>query len=238
MQEIRVYDTTELYGEKGRFRVMEFNNQAIQGALDLNRPKRVVFEYPRAIIHLMEYNNSFFADVFAIGHGIGTIPGYFAEKRFKVAEINAEVVELSRRSFGYTLDNVEIGDGRQILEHEPANRYDYIILDAFTAKGTPQHLTSDGFFRMTRSKLHPQGSIIMNLMGKGGHDPLIGAIHTTLSGEYAYIKTFALRSGGAAGMLNILMMGSSRPIRYQARYLAGFTEIHPAPGYVIGDTCE
>lgn len=188
--EITVYDTTELYGEKGSFRVMQFSNHATQGAMDLNDPQRVLFEYPRAIIHFMEFNLPSFEDVFLIGHGIGTIAGHFPEKRFKVAELDKQVVELSRRCFGYSQDNVVIGDGRQILEGEDPQVYDYIILDAFTAAGTPRHLISREFFSITRSKLNTSGYILMNLMGKGEHDPLINAIYTTLAEEYAYIKAF------------------------------------------------
>ncbi|ULO06786.1 fused MFS/spermidine synthase [Paenibacillus sp. 19GGS1-52] len=233
--EITVYDTTELYGEKGKFRVMEFSNKAIQGALDLNHPKRIVFEYPRAMIHLMEVNEPYFEDVFVIGHGIGTIAGYFAEKRFKIAELDAEVVELSRTCFGYNQDNVIIGDGRTILEGEERSTYDFIILDAFTAAGTPRHLTTSEFFSTTYSKLNSHGSIIINLMGKVEHDPLVNAIHTTLSEQYPYVKSFALPAEGAADIQNIIIIGRKRPIQFQARQMAGFTEINLGQGHMIWD---
>lgn len=233
--EITVYDTTELYGEKGKFRVMQFSNNAIQGAMDLNHPKRVVFEYPRAIIHLMEFNEPFFEDVFVIGHGIGTIASYFSEKRFKIAELDPEVVNLSRRYFGYSKDNVVIGDGRQILEDEAPHKYDYIILDAFTAAGTPRHLVSSEFFSITSSKLNAHGFIIMNLMGKGENDPLVNAIYTTLSAEFSYIKSFALPSEGAGDIRNIIIIGGNQPIRFQARHMAGLGEIQLGQGYLIRD---
>jgi spermidine synthase len=235
-QEISVYDTPELYGEKGNFRVLEFSNKAIQGAMDLNHPERILFEYPRAIIHLMDFNTPSFEDVFVIGHGIGTIAGHYSEKRFKVAELDDKVVELSKRFFGYRKDNVIVGDGRLILGSEEPLAYDFIILDAFTEKGTPLHLTSREFFRITREKLDSQGSIIMNLMGKGENDQLLNAIHTTLSEEYAYIKSFALPSEGAADILNIIIMGRNKPIGFQARHMAGFTEIELGQGYIIRDS--
>lgn len=233
--EITVYDTTELYGEKGAFRVMQFSNLAVQGAMDLNDPERIIFEYPRAIIHLMEMNLPSFENVFLIGHGIGTIAGHFPDKRFKVAELDSEVVELSRRYFGYSKDNVVIGDGRQILEGEAPQLYDHIILDAFTAAGTPRHLVSREFFSIARSKLNSDGYILMNLMGKGENDPLINAIYTTLAEEFTYIKAFSLPSEGAADIQNILLIGGSCPIRFQARHLAGFIEIQLGQGYLIQD---
>lgn len=234
--EITVYDTTELYGEKGKFRVMQFSNSAIQGAIDLNNLERIVFEYPRAVIHLMEFNDPSFEDVFVIGHGIGTIAGHFSEKRFKVAELDDNVVELSKRYFGYRKDNVIVGDGRHILESEEAHAYDYIILDAFTDKGTPWHLTSKEFFRITREKLDSQGSIIINLIGKGDNDKLINAIHTTLSEEYAYTKSFSLPSEGVTDIQNIIIIGRNKPIVFQTRNMAGFTEIELEQGHIIMDS--
>lgn len=234
--EITVYDTNELDGEKGQFRIIEFSNEATQGAMDLRHPERIIFEYPRAIIHLMEYNNPSFEDVFVIGHGIGTIAGHFTEKRFKVAELNDTVVELSKLYFGYTEDNVVIGDGRDILAGERSDTYDYIILDAFTDKGTPSHLTSSEFFHMTREKLHPRGSIILNLMGRGEHDKLLNAIHTTLREAYAYTLSFVLPSEHVSDLKNIIMMGSPTPIGFQARTMAGFTEMEPGQGHIIRDS--
>ncbi|RAV20307.1 spermidine synthase [Paenibacillus contaminans] len=233
--EITVYDTNELYGEKGNFRVLQFSDAAVQGAMDLHNPGRVMFEYPRAIIHLMEFNNPDFEDAFLIGHGIGTIAGHFAKKRFKVAELNETVVELSRAFFGYDAENVVIGDGRLILEGEREQAYDYIILDAFTDKGTPRHLTSKSFFGMVRQKLESGGAFIMNLMGRGDNDSLINAIHTTLSEEFAYIKTFLLPSGETGDMKNMIMIGRSKPIGFQARQMAGFVEFAPRPGHIITD---
>ncbi|WP_151733283.1 fused MFS/spermidine synthase [Paenibacillus tengchongensis] len=233
--EIEVYETTELYGEKGRFRVLQFSGDAIQGALDLNRPQRVVFEYPRAIIHLMEHNAPLFHAAYIIGHGIGTLPGYFADREIRVAEASAEVLALSRSRFGYSRDNVTVGDGRTLLEGEPDRRYDYIVLDAFTAAGTPVHLVSQEFFALFCAKLHPRGAILLNLMGRGGRDQLIGAVHTTLGGAFPYVEAFALPADGPGDVRNVIMMGSMRPIAYLARQLAGFVPFTPAPGYVLRD---
>lgn len=50
---ITIYETNELYGEMGRFRVMAFHDDAVQGVLDLRDPARIVLEYPKAMLHLM-----------------------------------------------------------------------------------------------------------------------------------------------------------------------------------------
>jgi spermidine synthase len=235
--EIIVYETTELYGEKGHFRVVKFGNAAVQGAMDVRQPQRVVFEYPRAMIHLMECNDPAFEDVFMIGHGIGTVAGQYPGKPIKAVELDPIVADISKRFFGYAKD-VVIGDGRQVLGHEKARSYDYILVDAFDAKGTPSHLTTYEFFELTKEKLDDQGSIIMNVMGKGVHDQRIDAIHTTLQQVYTYTTTFLLPagiSGVVTEQQNMLLMGSNKPTRYQARQMAGFYEIERNPGHILLD---
>ncbi|RUT35640.1 spermidine synthase [Paenibacillus zeisoli] len=234
-QTITVYDTNELYGEIGSFRVLEFENEAIQGAMDLNDPTRIMFEYPRAIIHLMQCIDPAFEDVFVIGQGIGSIPRHFPDKRFKVAELNETVVQLSRTYFDYSLDNVVIGDGRQILSGEEQQAYDFIILDAFTEQGTPLHLISKEFFQITRDKLDAEGSLIMNLMGKGANDKLIHAVHSTLRQVYAYTLAFLLPFDNSSDLKNMILLGRNLPTKYQSRHMSGFKEIELSEGHIITD---
>lgn len=233
--EINICDTTELFGEKGSFRILRFADDAIQGAQDLNRPDRVVLAYQQAVVHLMALNVPAFEDVFVIGHGIGAIARHFADRRFKIAELDRQIVELSATYFGYALNNVVVGDGRALLEREKSHAYDYVILDAFTDKGTPRQLTSVEFFRMVSEKLDNRGAVILNVMGRGGSDPRIAAIHSTLAEVFGYIGAFALPAEAAHDGQNIVMIGMRSPVRFQARSMAGFIEIHPERGRVIMD---
>ncbi|GGD53363.1 spermidine synthase [Paenibacillus nasutitermitis] len=234
-QEIVVYEAAQLFGETGKFRFLQFSDQAVQGAVDLNNPGRIVLEYPRAIIHVMECNRPSFENVFMIGHGIGTIASHYPDKRFKVAEIDGNVVELSRRYFDYRADNVEIGDGRHLLGKEEAGRLDYIIVDAFTRKGTPTHLTSLEFMKLTNEKLGSRGSLIMNLMGKPKGDRLINAIYSTLGEIYPYRTALSLRGAGEE-LRNIIVVGSSGAIECDSRELAGFEVIELDEGHIIWDS--
>ncbi|OCT14584.1 spermidine synthase [Paenibacillus pectinilyticus] len=233
--DITIYDTDTFAGEKGRFRILEFSNHAMQGAMDLRQPDRVLFEYPRAMIHLMQANNHSFQRVFLIGHGIGSIASHLKEKRFTVAELDEHVVALSRRYFGYSQDNVRIGDGRQLLREESASTYDYILVDAFTEKGTPLSLTSLSFFQMAAQKLDAEGAILLNLMGKGEQDPLLAAIHTTLHEVFPYVKAYKLPSEGRRDPQNIILMGQNKPITANLRQMAGFVEMMPGYGHILMD---
>ncbi|WP_306455046.1 spermidine synthase [Paenibacillus dakarensis] len=234
-QDIIVMDAHELYGEKGNFRIMHFSNEAIQGAQDLNDPSRIVFEYPRAIIHLMEWNDPSLEDIFIIGHGIGTIPSYFSDKRCTVAEISSTIAEISRQYFGYDQNNVLIGDGRKILEAEQDDNLDYIIVDAFNENGTPHHLVTREFFQMAYERLDSEGFIILNLFGRSNHDSLLNAIHTTINDVFPYVSSFALAADASIDTRNILMIGGKKQVKYQANHLFGFTEMECGEGFIMWD---
>jgi spermidine synthase len=234
--EIAVYDTNKLYGKTGKYRCLQFSDDSIQGAIDLKDPKRIVLEYQRAMIHLMELNDPSFDRAFVIGHGIGTLAGHYPDKRFTVAEIDEKVVELSKLFFGYCKDNVRVGDGRRILRNQEPKAFDYIILDAFTNKGTPHHITTLEFFEMTREKLDSQGAIIMNLMGKPKNDRLINAIHSTLRETYVYTKAFSLPAVDETDIRNLFIMGSNKTMDFQVRDKIGLYEIEIEQGHIIMDS--
>ncbi|WP_025691514.1 spermidine synthase [Paenibacillus zanthoxyli] len=233
--DIEVYDTDEWDGEKGCFRLLQFSEEAVQGAVDLNRPERIMFEYPRAILHLMEWNNPAFEDVFIIGHGVGTISGHLSGKKMITAEVSPQIAEISRTYFGYSGDSVRIGDGRRTLELEQDGAFDYIVLDAFSDKGTPRHLISQEFFRLVRTKLNPGGMMLMNLTGKGGNDRLIQAVYMTLTSVFPHTESFILPEKGSASLKNMILAGSLRPIGFKARQMAGFTGTALPPGHILTD---
>jgi len=235
--EIRVYETSELYGKIGRYRLMGFEDGAVQGAMDLRDPRRVVLEYQQAVIHLMDINISSFANAFVIGHGIGTIAASYPNKRFVVAEIDAEVVELSKQYFGCRTEHVIIGDGRRILEEQPSRAYDYVILDAFTPKGTPLHLLTLEFFNIALDKLRPEGVIILNLTGKRRNDRLISAIYATLGEACRDVNAYFLPviGAGESDSGNVIIAGSHRPIKAESRFMAGFAEIDIERGHIVRD---
>jgi len=218
--------------------VLEFSNAAVQGAMDLDNPSRMVLEYPRAMVHLMERNNPEFESVFVVGHGIGTLSTYLSNRQVKVAELDAEVVELSRTFFGFSGDHVLVGDGRELLKQEASGSYNYIIVDAFTATGTPAHFTSSSFFTMLKDKLHSGGIVLLNVFGRAGNDRLVNAIHTTLQVHFTYTRSFALPAETPDEVQNRILVGSDEPILFQARHMAGFVEQQPGEGYVIVDSTE
>ncbi|ACT01848.1 spermidine synthase [Paenibacillus sp. JDR-2] len=231
--EFVVGDVNELFGKKGNFRVLQFSDAAVQGALDLDDPQRIVFEYPQAIIHLLEHNHPRLERVFQIGHGIGTIARHCRGARFMTAELDERIVQASGQYFGSAGEFVAIGDGRSILEGEEAETYDGIIVDAFTDRGVPGHLTTDRFFATAADKLDAEGIIVLNVTGKGPGDRLIGALHATMRESFTHVSAFMLPADRASETRNVLLAGRNSRIECRARDMAGFVPFEPAPGHVI-----
>ncbi|WP_201005693.1 spermidine synthase [Paenibacillus glycanilyticus] len=231
-----VGDVDELFGKKGNFRVLQFSDAAVQGALDLDDPQRIVFEYPRAILHLLEHNQPRLENVFQIGHGIGTIARHCRGERFKTAELDERIVQASRQYFGSAGELIAIGDGRRILEGEEAELYDGIIVDAFTDTGVPRHLTTDRFFATAAEKLDSGGMIVLNVTGKGPGDRLIGALSATLRESFTHVSAYMLPVDRASETRNVLLAGRNGRIECRARDMAGFVPFEPAPGHVIKES--
>ena len=83
-----------------------------------------------------------------------------------LVEIDPLVVDLSRRYFYLPDDNrlqVHVEDGR-IFARATKDRYDLIVLDAFTVGGqVPFHLTTQEFLREIRSLLTADGIFLVNV---------------------------------------------------------------------------
>jgi len=233
--EIAVMETSELYGEKGRFRVLQFANGDVQGAQDRNRPDRIVLEYPRAIIHLIEQNVPEFDRAFIIGHGIGTIAGHFAHRDIRIAEISPTVAQWSRSWFGYTGPEVSIGDGRSLLAQAADGSLDVIVLDAFTEKGKPWHLFTREFWRLAEQKLNDRGSILLNVFGRGRRDSFVDAVWAGLAETFAYRRGFVLPQDDPRDAANRILIASKSPISAKLRQMAGFEESEPDLGTVLED---
>jgi spermidine synthase len=232
-QELFVYETFRLFGQNGRFRLLQFSETAVQGAMDLDHPERILFEYPQAMIHLMKHHLPEFNSAFMIGLGIGTIPRHFPSNHFKIAELDEDVIRISREYFGYSADNVAAGDGRRLLVEEAPASLDFILVDAFNPAGTPRHLTSLEFFRLAESRLTTRGAVILNLAGKESNDRHINAIHTTLTRIFGYTAAYVLPSSGR--QCNILLAGSHMPVGGRVNQMAGFHEANLEEGHCVHD---
>jgi hypothetical protein len=107
-----------------------------------------------------------------LGLGCGTLLAYGrAGDTFRIYEINPMVVALAREEFTYLRDTqarVEVvpGDGRLSLEKEPAQRFDLLVMDAFSGDSVPMHLITREAFATYFRHLRPGGILAVNISNK------------------------------------------------------------------------
>lgn len=114
-----------------------------------------------------------------VGLGIGTVAAYGqAGDDFRFYEINPAVIDLAEGKAGYfsylddTPANYEIiaGDARisleQELRHSGPQRFDILILDAFSGDAIPVHLLTREAFQVYLQHLQPEGVIAVNISNR------------------------------------------------------------------------
>jgi hypothetical protein len=103
-----------------------------------------------------------------LGLGVGTLAAYARPGDvFRFYEINPQVEEVARRHFSYLADclgrcEVALGDGRLVMDREPPQRYDVLVLDAFTSDAPPAHLLTVEAFATYLRHLEPDGILVVN----------------------------------------------------------------------------
>jgi spermidine synthase len=190
-QNIYVMDRNEYEGTRGKFRILQFTSDAVQGVINMEQPHCLVASYSRITVDLIDHYASDFKKGFIIGHGIGTVSSYYSHRYLVTAEIDPLVVEVSKKYFGHTGKNVEVGDGLALLKTQEAQSQDIIFLDAYSSNEIPFHLTTKEFFTLTNEQLSDKGILIMNYIGKVRKDELLHSLYAKISGIYPYVKLFA-----------------------------------------------
>ncbi len=107
-----------------------------------------------------------------LGLGCGTLAAYgHAGDTVRIYEINPLVLNLARTEFSYLRDTparveVAIGDGRLLLESEPDQHFDILVMDAFSGDSVPVHLITREAFRTYFRHLRPTGILAVNISNK------------------------------------------------------------------------
>ena len=190
-QNITVLDRSRLGGMHGRFRLLKFTEDIVQGVIDLEDPSRLVLSYSRTVVDLIDHYAPDFKAGFVIGHGIGVISSYYSSRNLLTAEIDPLVVEISKKYFGYLGNKIDIGDGREVLKKQGDKSQDIIFLDAYNGNSIPFHLTTQEFFFLTSQKLTEDGILFVNYIGRVEDDEILRKLFATISSVYPYVKVFA-----------------------------------------------
>jgi hypothetical protein len=95
-----------------------------------------------------------------VGLGAGTLAAYGRPgDYFRFYEINSDVVDVLSQAHW----EVALGDGRLSLEREPDQRFDVLVLDAFSSDSLPTHLLTLEAFEVYERHLAPAGVLAVNV---------------------------------------------------------------------------
>lgn len=107
-----------------------------------------------------------------IGLGVGTLAAYSrAGDHYRFYEINPQVVEIAQQDFRYLSDSpaevsLALGDARLVLEREKDNRFDVLVIDAFSSDSIPIHLITREAMQLYARHLRPEGVIVFHVTNR------------------------------------------------------------------------
>jgi hypothetical protein len=104
-----------------------------------------------------------------IGLGVGTLAAYGQPGDVvRFYEINPAVFELASSWFSYLNSSlarkeVALGDARLVLEHEPPQNFDVLVVDAFSSDAIPVHLLTAEAAEVYRRHLRPDAALVLHI---------------------------------------------------------------------------
>lgn len=221
-----------------RYLILDDN---LHSAMDLNNPDRTVFAYTDYfnLAFLLQPN---ITRVLFIGGGGFTGPRAFLKDysnvTVDVVEIDPEVIRVAENYFGVNASNPRLhiynDDGRIYLQ-KTTQRYDLIVLDAYSKTYVPFHLMTAEFFHLTSDHLSPQGSVISNLIaGISSNDAqLLSAEVRTMETSFPTVYLFPVRGASYTDPQNVEILATMKSTHLTeadfANLAANTTSVH-VPG--------
>ena len=159
--------------EVGNRRCLLFNvhrGDRNQTCVLVNDKQRLVFDYTRMSFAGLLLNDRP-ESILVIGLGGGSIPLTFADlfpdARIDVVEIDEAVVSVAEEFFFFEeTENmtVYVDDGRPFIKRAGIRRekYDYIVLDAFSGDYIPEHMLTREFLDEVRNIMRPESVLVAN----------------------------------------------------------------------------
>jgi len=104
-----------------------------------------------------------------VGLGIGTLSAYSeAGDEFRYYEINESVVRIAEKHFTFVSGSpakheMVIGDARLMMEREDDQKYDLLILDAFSGDSVPAHLLTQEVMQQYKRHVKDDGILAMHI---------------------------------------------------------------------------
>ena len=199
-----------------RILIMDDN---LHSAMDLQNPNRTVFPYTD-YFNLGFLLNPSIHRVLFIGGGGFTGPKQFlrdyANVSVDVVEIDPEVTTIAEEYFAVNASNPRLhiytSDGRVFLQ-QSHQRYDLIVLDAYSRSYVPFHLMTTEFFKLVYAHLGVDGVVVSNLISgiTPENDQLLTAEINTIHTVFYNVYTFAVEGPSYTDAQNVEILATNLP---------------------------
>jgi hypothetical protein len=132
-----------------------------------------------------------------VGLGTGSMAVYTKRDDYlRIYEINPMVEDFARTYFTYLSDTaakveVAMGDARLSMEREEPQRFDILVLDAFSSDAIPVHLLTLESFELYQRHLQPDGVIAVHISNRHlDLEPVVLAAAGRLGYQTAIIENY------------------------------------------------
>ncbi|MEO8204943.1 MAG: fused MFS/spermidine synthase [Chthoniobacterales bacterium] len=138
-----------------------------------------------------------------------------------VVEIDPEVIRVGKQFFAlgdYEKIIPHAMDARRFLSHTPDGTYDYIFGDAYHGmQYVPNHLLTQEFFELVKSKLTPDGVYAMNFIGalQGKKSEVFLHVLATLRSAFPEVQVYPLYPYSPEVAQNLILVAARHPLAYR-----------------------
>ncbi|MDJ0271214.1 MAG: fused MFS/spermidine synthase [Candidatus Caldarchaeum sp.] len=176
-------------------------------------PAKLVFPYTRFFELGLALKPDAEKTLFIGGGGLSG-PKYFLknypEVRVDVVEIDPDVVETARRFFHVPDDSrlrVFVDDARMFLT-KTDEKYDVVIMDAYSKTYIPFHLMTLEFYQLLRQKMASDGVLVANLIASltGDTSEIFWAQYRTVSQVFPKLYVFKASESGGSFVQNLILV--------------------------------
>ena len=200
-----VYEKETLYShldvtDSGNIRTLYLNGLP-HSAMYKDDPNELVFTYTKYFQLGFVFNNDVKNVLFVGGGGFSGPKSFldtYPDVKIDVVEIDPDVIDVAKKYFSLSSDSSRLGifneDARSFLSNTD-QKYDLIVLDAFSKSYVPFHLMTLEYFEILDKRLSPDGIIVSNLIGtlSGDTSDLLRAVYKTMSQVFPTLYVFTTR---------------------------------------------
>jgi spermidine synthase len=162
---------TVYVSEKFGVRSLHIGSDTVQSAMRLARPHDLELSYTRSMMAFLLFNAAP-RTVLMIGLGGGSVAKfiyhYMPQTQIRVLEIDPQVMAIARQCFLVPPDDarfrVIVGDGAEHMA-QSGGAADVIMVDGYDAESHVEELATPEFYGHCRTRLAPDGVLVINLWG-------------------------------------------------------------------------